>query len=93
MNTKARHQEIYASATAELEKFGGVEAVDKLGNQERLAILRQIYKAVEEITNCHYDTAKRNVAKAMRRARHGIMQARWGGKREGAGRPQKSENQ
>lgn len=87
MNTKARHQEIYTAAVAELDKAGGVEAIDGQPQSERQATLRQMYKAVETETNCHYDTAKRNVAKAMRRARHGVMQTEWGGKREGAGRP------
>jgi len=90
MNTKARHKEIYTVAAAELEKIGGVETVDGLENLERLRILRQMYRTVADITNCHYDTAKRNVAKAMRRARYGVMKARWGGKRAGAGRPSKS---
>lgn len=87
MNTKQRHQEILAAAAAEIEQRGGVEAIDNLEQQERLATLRAMYKAVETATGCHYDTAKRNVAKALRRARHGVMLARWGGKRPGAGRP------
>lgn len=87
MNTKSRHEQIYAAAQAELAKAGGVEAVDELQNPERLETLRRMYKAVEQATNCHYDTAKRNVAKALRRGRYGVMQARWGGERPGSGRP------
>lgn len=92
MNTKQRHEEIFAAAQAQLQQAGGVEAIDNLDNPERLAALRQMYKAVEAETSCHYETAKSNVAKALRRARYGVMQKRWGGKRPGAGRPKGSKN-
>jgi len=86
-NTKARHEEIYTAAVSALETVGGVEAVDRLPNFERLVAVRKLYKQVAETTNCHIDTSKRNVAKAMRRARYSEMQKHWGGERPGAGRP------
>lgn len=86
-NTKARHEEIYTAAVSALETVGGVIAVDQLDQLERLPVLRKLYKTVANSTNCHIDTAKKNVAKAMRRARYGEMQKRWGGERPGAGRP------
>ena len=91
MNTKARHTEIYTAAAAALAAAGGVEKIDNLDQAERPAVLRQLYHQVVEATSCHYDTAKRNVVKAMHRARYGIMQERWGGTREGAGRPKMSK--
>lgn len=96
-NTKARHQEIYTAAVSALETVGGVIAIDQLEQLERLAILRKLYKTVVDSTNCHIDTAKKNVAKAMRRARYGEMQKHWGGERPGAGypkgKPRKKETQ
>lgn len=89
-NTKARHEEIYTAAVSALETVGGVETVDRLPNFERLVTVRKLYKQVAETTNCHIDTAKKNVAQAMRRARYGEMQKRWGGERPGAGRPKES---
>lgn len=88
-NTKARHQEIYNEAVKVLKTFGGVETVDALSQEARIPQLRKMAREVKETTNCHIDSAKRNIAKAMRRARYGIMQERWGGKRPGAGRPPK----
>lgn len=86
-NTKARHEEIYTAAVSALETVGGIVAVDQLDQLERLPVLRKLYKQVVDSTNCHIDTAKKNVTKAMRRARYGEMQKRWGGERPGAGRP------
>jgi hypothetical protein len=93
-NTKARHAEIYAAAVAVLATAGGVEAIDSLDQVERLPRLRSLYRQVVEATGCHPDTAKRNVAKAMRRARYQIVRERddWGGAREGAGRPRIMED-
>lgn len=88
-NNKARHEEIYTAAVSALETAGGVVAVDQLQDIERLVIIRKLYKTVADSTNCHIDTAKKNVAKAMRRARYGEMKKRWGGERPGAGRPAK----
>lgn len=91
-NTKARHEEIYTAAVSALETAGGVVAVDQLDQLERLPVLRKLYKQVADSTNCHIDTAKKNVAKAMRRARYGEMQKRWGGERPGAGRPKEPQD-
>lgn len=89
-NTKARHEEIYNAAATVLEEAGGVTRVDQMEQLERLATLRILYKQVAGKADCHIDTAKKNIAKAMRRARYKEMEAHWGGAREGAGRP-KSE--
>ena len=86
-NTKTRHEEIYTVAVSALETVGGVVAVDQLDQRERLYALRKLYVQVAWETMCHMDTAKKNVAKALRRARYGEMQKRWGGERPGAGRP------
>ena len=87
MNTKTRHLEIYNAALAALVAAGGVEVVDSLPQAERLAVSRNMYKAVKKKTNCHYEAAKSNIAKAMRHARYGVMQAQWGGTRPNSGRP------
>lgn len=98
-NTRTRHEEIYAAAVSALETAGGVVAVDQLDQLERLPVLRKLYKQVTDETNCHIDTAKKNVAKAMRKARYGemkkshpeLVEGRWGGERPGAGRPKTEE--
>lgn len=92
-NTKARHEEIYTAAVSALGTVGGVVAVDQLEQLERLVILRKLYKQVADSTNCHIDTAKKNVAKAMRRARYGEMKKHWGGERPGAGRPKREDEE
>jgi hypothetical protein len=86
-NNKARHEEIYTAACSALEQVGGVVKFDQLDQLERLPVLRSLYKTVVNETNCHIDTAKKNVAKALRKARYGEMVKRWGGPRPGAGRP------
>lgn len=86
-NTKARHEEIYSAAVSALESAGGVVKVDQMGQDERLATLRDLYKQVVTKTKCHRETAKSNVAKALRRARFKEMESHWGGAREGAGYP------
>lgn len=80
-NTKARHKEIYNEATRVLEIFGGVKTVDALSPEERIPQLCKMAGMVKELTSCHIDSARRNIAKAMRRARFGIMKDRWGGER------------
>lgn len=86
-NTKQRHQEIYTAACSALEQAGGVAKIDDMPQPERVALLRSLYKQIADDASCHIGSAKTNLAKAMRRARYGIMQSRWGGKRDGAGRP------
>lgn len=85
-NTKARSQEIYTAACSALEQVGGVSEVDKIPSYDRGPILRKLYGMVVETTGCHYDTAKRNVAKALRKGRFAEIQ-KWGGTRPGAGYP------
>lgn len=89
-NTKARSLEIFTAAASTLEAVGGVVKVDETPELERYSTLRQMADAVVLQTGCTLEAARRNVAKAMRRARYGVMQERWGGTRPGAGRP-KSE--
>lgn len=91
-NTKLRHQEIYAAAAKALDSHGGVERIDSLDRDERRPILRQLAIRVKEQTGCTRDTARRNVAKAMRRARFAVMQKKeplikdnWGGARPNTG--------
>lgn len=86
-NTKARHEEIYNAAVEILDEWGGVEVFDALPQLERVPNLREMAKEVVKMTSCHLDSAKRNIAKALRRARYGVIEAKWGGPRPGAGRP------
>lgn len=89
-NTKARHEEILSAAVEVLDAAGGVEIIDALPQDERFLQLREMAKMVAEETACHIDSAKRNIAKALRRARHGIMKKKWGGLRSPVGgRPKK----
>jgi hypothetical protein len=89
INTKKRHHEIYSAAVDVINAAGGVEVIDNLPQHDRLSLLRQLAQQVREETVCHADTAKRNLAKAMRRARYDVMVKQWGGKRPGSGRPKK----
>ncbi len=97
-NTKERHLEILAAADEAIEVAGGVEAIDALPQDKRLLKLRQLAQKVGIESNCHIDTARKNVAKSMRRARFAVMQKRtychdkqeeerdnWGGARLGTG--------
>lgn len=85
-NTRTRHEEIYNASVEVLTEAGGVEAIDALPQLERVPNLRLMAKEVVKITDCHIDSAKRNIAKALRRARYGIMQqAKWGGLRNPPG--------
>ncbi len=88
-NTKARHREILAAAIRVLEIFGGVETIDALPQEERTPQLRKMADTVVGLTNCTKSPARNNVAKALRQARFGIMQDKWGGLRvsEKQGRP------
>lgn len=91
-NTRARHLEILTAARAELARRGGSEAVDELGGDERRAVLRQMYSVVVAGTDCHYATAKSNVAKALRLDR-GERVKSWGGPRPNSGRPPKEHEE
>lgn len=85
-NTKKRHNEIYESAQSAIAAAGGVAAIDALPLSERQAALRAINKQVAEAAQCHIETARASVAKAIRRARFEQVEG-WGGVRAGAGRP------
>jgi hypothetical protein len=95
-NTKERHLEILSCATEVLEAAGGVLVIDELPQEERTPKLREMANDVKRETNCHIDTAKRNLAKAMRRRRFELMKVadpdRWGGERTpSGGRPKHPE--
>jgi hypothetical protein len=98
MNTKERHEKIYNAAVKAVEREGGVEAIDSLAQNERLITLQNMYISVVLETSCVKATARRNVAKAIRRARYGVMKQRetdnWGGPRKNqTGRPQLPEEE
>jgi hypothetical protein len=85
--TKDRRNEIQAAARQILEEQGGVMAVDALVNEVRKSTLVLMNKTLVDREGVTYDTARRHIAKAMRRARHDVVIERgWGGKRDGAGR-------
>lgn len=101
-NTKKRHLEILAVAFEVLNDNGGVSEVDSLDQEARIPTLRGMAKEIKAKTDCHIDTAKRNLATAMRRERYNLMKSReveeirdiletenWGGPRPGGGRPPK----
>lgn len=90
-NTKTRSLEIYAAAVAALTESGAdiTDAVDVL----------PIAKVVEARTGCHVYTAKRHVAKAVRRARFELLDMstqividNWGGSRPNSGPPNGNKN-
>jgi hypothetical protein len=86
MNTKKRHQEILNAAERVLQDFGGIEVIDGMPQEERKLTLRLMVVNVGGAANCHLDTARRNVVKALRRARHPLNDlGRWGGARENTG--------
>lgn len=107
-NTKARSEIIFNTAASVLEAAGGCIWFDRLPAGEigqpvppaRWLALEQMYAAVCEQTGCVRETAKRNVAKALRRARYGEIVKRGGpgrgqgappGNRNAAKKPQASE--
>lgn len=87
-NTKARSEQIFNTAVSVLETAGGPVSIDQLSLEDRWPILDEMYKSVVAQTGCHRETAKRNIAKALRRARYGEVVKR-GGARPGPhpGRP------
>lgn len=81
-NTKARHREILAAADRLLAHVD-VTTPDYP--------FRALAKRLVELTNCHYSTARRNIARAARRKRGRIASTdNWGGAR-GGGRPPKED--
>lgn len=91
-NTKARHEEIYTSTLEVIEEAGGIETIDALSQEARLPQLRKMYRQIIEMTDCHINTAKRNLTTALRQSRHTEteVKATWGGPDRGGGRPPKN---
>lgn len=78
-NTKARAEEIQEAAKTIL-------VTHDIDVTKQVALL-PLAKELMQQTGCEISTAKRHVAKAVRRARGVLSEARWGGARPGAGRP------
>jgi len=93
-NTKTRSEQIFQAALIVLENAGGFSQVDDLPQPERYIILQNMYQEVVSVTGCVRETARRNVAKALRRARYGEV-VRRGGARPGPhpGRPKKAPSE
>lgn len=89
-NTKAQSGLIFKTAASILEAAGGHPKIDALDLESRYPILNGMYADLMAQTGCVRETAKRNIAKALRKARYGTMVQR-GGARPGAGRPRKAE--
>jgi hypothetical protein len=90
-NTKARSLEIYAAAVAALAE-SGADITD-------VVLILPLAKIVAARAGCHVYTAKRAVAKAVRRARFGLLGEdtqfvidNWGGSRPGAKPPIGNKN-
>lgn len=77
-NTKARSDAIQAAARTLL--------IERQIDIKQQVAFRPLAQELAKRVDCHYDTAKRHVAAAVRRAR-GELAAQWGGAREGAGYP------
>ncbi|MEE9612418.1 MAG: hypothetical protein V3W19_14285 [Desulfatiglandales bacterium] len=75
-NTKARHEVIYQASVKVLDKAGGIETFDALPQLERSPALHQMAEEVIKLTDCKITSAKRNLAKALRRARYSQMKIR-----------------
>jgi hypothetical protein len=80
--TKQRTQQLAAIA-AEILAESGVDVSQRVE-------IRQLAKQMQERCDARYETCKRHIARAVRRAR-GEMAGQWGGPRPGAGRPKKTE--
>lgn len=93
-NTKARSEQIFNTAVSVLEAAGGCVKIDQLSLEDRWPVLNEMYESVMAQTGCVRETAKRNIAKALRRARYGEIVKR-GGARPGPhpGRPAKETGQ
>lgn len=93
-NTKQRAMEIYEAAL----RLVDAPVVDMLEGEEHRLELRRLADLLMAETGCVRETARKYIAKALRRKRHpsfegeGSYQAAiaagwtWGGRREGAGR-------
>jgi len=79
-NTRERTAALQDAARAFLEARGV--------NIAEAVPIKALAPAFARAQACHLDTAKRHLAKAVRRMR-GELVASWGGPRDGAGRPRK----
>lgn len=77
-NTKERSSELAAIA-AEILTASGADITDSVS-------IAPMVETMTARTGCHTDTARRHLARAVRRARGELVKARWGGARDGAGR-------
>lgn len=85
---RRRSEQIFNAAVQMIEKFGGVEKLDAMPQPARKPQLTAFAHQLAEDMECHIETARIHIAKALRRMRS----PDWtpfnrGGKREGAGRP------
>ncbi len=77
-NTKERSEAIQEAARALLDE----QQIDVTAQ----VVIRPLAKLLAARMDCHYDTAKRHVATAIRCARGEFSSRQWGGSR-GGGRP------
>jgi len=92
MISKTRKRKLEQAAIEIVEAFG-IERLDKMQGDARRVALRQMYHELEAAQGCHYDTAKRHIARACRRLRHpDYKPPQWGGQRQNAGRPSHSDD-
>jgi len=92
MISKTRTQKLEQAAIEIVEAFG-IERLDQMQGDARRVALRQMYHELEAAQDCHYDTAKRHIARACRRLRHpDYTPPKWGGQRQNAGRPSHSDD-
>jgi hypothetical protein len=79
---KRRTQQL-SSLAAEILAASGVDVSQRVE-------IRQLAKLMQARCDACYETCKRHIVRAVRRAR-GEMPGQWGGRRAGAGRPKKNE--
>jgi hypothetical protein len=89
-NSKPRSEFIFNTAVSVLEAAGGHARIDSLTGEDRRQRIEVMYASVIEQTGCVRETAKRNVAKALRRARYGEVIRRGGARFPAGGRPRKA---
>lgn len=91
-NSKERSELIFNAAVSAVQAAGGHEVIDQLpAGQPRHQAYEVLYQQVMTATGCVRETAKRNVAKALRRARYGEIIRRGGLREPAGGRPPKQE--
>lgn len=86
-NAGSRSERIQSAAMEAIE-FIGVKRLDDMSRNEYRDFMRPVYARFAKEQGCHIDTAKRHLARAMRRQRDpNWAPPQRGGAREGAGRP------